>query len=233
MPHRGFVNLQARSSNGNGVSSGSLHARITTQTLARFPDLVHAPRKNCDEIWELYRRASVDAEELFARRDMVLTSLVSGALTAATTAHTAAERVIPLYRCAYSMLLCVALGCNAMLSALSPWDVSLAEDSARYCDDVLALAPDMAQYRPLGATYFPPCLVVAYMTVTKPAKQKRLKEFLIDFQKDFAWLSWLDIATKARVSYWGTRRAQLRKFECGGSERSGESPEDESVCAVQ
>jgi hypothetical protein len=133
------------------------------------------------------------------------------------------------------MLLCIILGCNAILSAFRPWDVSLIEDSNRYCDDVLSLARDVAPYRPLGASHFPICLVPAYLTVTDPVKRRELRDLLIDFQKDFASSSWLDIAVKAKDSYRRARAVYADSVTNGTTLSAGRpfQGEEISFCAVQ
>jgi hypothetical protein len=116
------------------------------------------------EIEDLYKRACLDAEELVVKQAAVMQMLAAGKHASLATAAIAVERIIPQCQTAHSMLLCIILGCNAILSAFRPWDASLIDDSNHYCDGVLSLARDVAPYRPLGASHFPICLVPAYLT---------------------------------------------------------------------
>jgi hypothetical protein len=188
------------------------------------------------DIEDLYKRACLDAEELTIKQAAVVQLLAAGKhASLATAAAMAVERIIPLCQTAHSMLLCIILGCNAILSAFRPWDMDLIEDSNRYCDDVLSLARDVAPYRPLGASHFPICLVPAYLTVTDPVKRRELRDLLVDFQKDFASSSWLDIAVKARDSYWRARTAYADDvaIESASNVERPFRGEEISFCAVQ
>ena len=205
------------------------------ESLARIPGLVHAPHTHRLEIKDLYKRACLDAEELVAKQAIFVQKLAAGKYTSPTTAAIAVDRVIPLCQTAHSMLLCVALGCNAILSAFCPWDIDLIEDNNRYCDDVILLAKDVAPYRPLGASHYPICLVAAYLTVTDSERREELRGLLRDFQKDFASASWLDIATKARESYWRARTAYASNSAKRSDLETGQivRGEERSFCAVQ
>lgn len=234
MAQHGLAKPQAQSSDGAKTSGGLSQNSITVETLARIPDLVHAPRAHHDEIQNLYDRARLDTEELVEKQAVLMKRLATGESISPTAAGMAVSQIIASCQTAHVMLLCICLGCNAMLSVLSPWDVSLTKDSARYRDDVLSLAKDVAPYRPLGASHFPLCLMAAYLTVTDSVKRKELEDLLIDFQKDFACSSWLDVATKARDSYWDSRRISVDLYKCDTGDGTREQLEkDASLCAVQ
>jgi hypothetical protein len=233
-PH-GFAKPRPQPAQDKPSSDGLSQNSITVDSLARIPELVHAPMTHRLEIEDLYKRACLDAGELVVKQAVVMQKLAAGEYTSPTTAAIAVERIIPLCQTAHSMLLCVALGCNAILSAFRPWDLDLIEDSNRYCDDVLSLASDVAPYRPLGASHFPICLISAYLTVTDPVRRKELLDLLIDFQKDFASSSWLDFAVKARDSYWKARTAYA-KDSAKESDLKAEQTfrgNEISFCAVQ
>ena len=235
MAHHGLVGPQPQPPNGKSSSDGLSHNTITVESLACIPELMHAPRTHRVELEDLYKRARLDIEELIVKHAVVVQKLAAGEFASPTTAAIAVERVIPLCQTAHSMLSCVALGCNAILLAFCPWDISLIEDRARYCGDVISLAKKVAPYRPLGASHFPLCLIAAYFTAIEPAEIDELRDLLMEFQKDFASSSWLTMAVKARNSYWAARTAYAND-----SARETESKaemeyerEDRSFCAVQ
>ena len=235
MAQHGFSKPRPQPQHGKASSEGLSQNSITVESLARIPDLVHAPKTHRMEIEDLYRRARLDIEELVMKQAVFMQKLAAGKYTSPSTAAVTVERVIPLCQTAHSMLLCVALGCNAVLSAFCPGDISLIEDRDRYCDDVISLAQDVAPYRPLGASHFPICLIAAHLTVTDTVKRKELQGLLIDFQKDFPSSSWLDVAVKARDSYWRARQAYANDIAKGSDLKAGNNfqGQERSLCAVQ
>lgn len=207
---------------------------ITVETLARIPDLVHAPRSHAGEIRDLYERARVDAVDLDVKKAIILERLATGSFASPPTTAIA---IIPTLLVAQSILLSVALGCNAILSALVPWDASLAEDSTQLYKSTMTLAQEVAPYRPLAASHFPLCLMACYLGVTEPGKKRAVQDLLIDFQRDFATASWLEVATKARESYWRARVAYIDDYEHrlahDGKPDESLDGADMSFCAIQ
>jgi hypothetical protein len=235
MARHGIVKPQPQPYQGKSSSGGLSHNSITVETLARIPDLVHAPRTHRVEVQNLYKRACLDAEELVERQAVIMKKLATGESPPPTPAAIAMERIVPLCQTAHSVLLCVSLGCNAILLAFSPWDIGLIEESTRYCDDVISLAKEVTPYRPLGASHFPLCLIAAYLTVTEPTKREELQDLLMDFQTDFAGAAWLNIAVKARDSYWAARTAHTNDSARQADLEAEDTFQrhDRSFCAVQ
>jgi hypothetical protein len=235
MAYHGLAEPQPQPPNSKSSSDGLSHNTITVESLACIPELMHAPRAHRLELEDLYKRAGLDVEELIVKQAVVVQKLAVGEYASPTTAAIAVERVIPLCQTAHSMLLSVALGCNAILSAFRPWDISLIEDRARYCGDVILLAKEVAPYRPLGASHFPLCLIAAYLTAIEPAEIKELRDLLMEFQKDFASSSWLTMAMKARNSYWAARTAYANDSarETDTEAEKTFEGDDKSFCAVQ
>lgn len=235
MAQHGFAKPQPQPQHRKTSSEGLSQNSITVDSLARIPDLVHAPKTHRMEIEDLYRRARLDIEELVMKQAIFMQKLAAGEYTSPSKATIAVERVIPLCQTAHSMLLCVALGCNAVLSAFCPGDITLIEDRDRYCDDVISLAQDVAPYRPLGASHFPICLIAANLTVTDTGKRKELRDLLVDFQKDFPSASWLDVAVKARNSYWRARQGYADDVARASELKDVKNfpGQERSLCAVQ
>lgn len=209
---------------------------ITIESLARIPDLVHSPRENFLEIQMLYLRACLDTEEV-VKRQADLIALVStkedGSPTPTSIAE--AERIIPFCQIARSMLLSIAIVCNAILAALDPWDLSLVTDCARFCDDAISLAHEVSCFRPLGASHVPLCLIGAYMTVVDPEKQEALYQLLVEYGSDFCSANWLELAVNARQTYANARQsifATERTDRMDGTKQTLHG-EDESFCIVQ
>lgn len=237
MAHHGISKPRTGPSRPNSHSNGQSQGSITVETLARIPDLVHAPRSNAGEIRDLYKRACLDAADLSVKKAIVLEKLATGSFASTPTTAIAVERIIPSLLVAQSILLSVALGCNAILSALVPWDASLAGDGAQLYKSTIALAQEVAPYRPLAASHFPLCLMACYLGVTELEKKKEVQALLLDFQRDFATASWLEVATKAREAYWTARVAYIADYEnrlgLDGNTDEAFEGEDISFCAVQ
>jgi hypothetical protein len=216
-------------------SDGLSQNSMTIETMARIPDLVHAPRTNLLEIQDLYRRACLDVEELTTRKAEISQKLSGGRLASITTRAIVTDKILPICHTAHGMLLTIALGCNSILSAIRPWDTSLVDDNARFCDEVLMLSEQVSPYRPLGASHLPMCLVAAYLAVADPVKRETLHSLLVDYQDDFSGACWVIVAEAARETYMAARLRLFERFEHELREEA-DLPfdgEDMSLCAVQ
>lgn len=209
---------------------------ITIESMARIPELINAPRTHFFEIQNLYLRACLDTEEVVKRQAM-LTELVSAGKNDSTPPATiaSAKKMLPLCQIARSMLLSIAIVCNAILTALDPTDYSLVTDCVRFCDDAIELAEEVSCYRPLGASHVPLCLIGAYMAVNDAERQEALRELLVEYGKDFPSASWLEVAVGARKAYEDARRAVRAIYQSDYRDGMDEavSCEDESLCHVQ
>lgn len=215
----------------DGLSQNSM----TIETMARIPDFVHAPRAHLSEIQDLYRRACLDVEEFAMRKAEIAQKLSEGKFASMTTRAVVTERILPVCHTAHGMLLTITLGCNTILSALHPWDTSLADENARFCDDVLLLSQQVAPYRPLGASHLPLCLVAAYLAVVDPVQRETLHSLLVDYQGDLAGALWVVVAEAARKAYMAARLQifQEIEYDLGGEVDRPSNVEDVSLCGVQ
>lgn len=209
---------------------------ITIESMARIPELIHAPRTNFLEIQALYLRACLDTEEV-VKRQLVLTEMVSAGKQGSSTPKSVdqAGKLILLCQVARSMLLSIAIVCNAILAALDPSDLSLSTDCARFCDDAIALAHEVSCYRPLGASHVPLCLIGAYMAVADAERQQALHGLLLEYGSDFPSANWLDLAENARHAYLQARQAALDAYQpdCMPEVDMMLHGKDESLCNVQ
>jgi len=219
---------------GDG-SDGLSQNSMTIETMARIPDFVHAPRTHLSEIQDLYRRACLDVEEFTTRKAEISQQLFEGKYASFAKRAVVTERIIPLCHTAHGMLLTITLGCNTILAALHPWDTTLADDNARFCDDVLLLSQQVSQYRPLGASHLPLCLVAAYLAVADPVKRETLHSLLEDYQGDFTGALWVIVAEGARKTYMDARLRIFQEIEhdLGEEVDRPSDVEDVSLCGVQ
>jgi hypothetical protein len=217
------------------LSDGLSHNSMTIETMARIPDLVHAPRTNSSEIQDLYQRACLDVEELTTQKAEISRRLSETKWASVTTRAIVTEKILPVCHTVHGILLAITLGCNAILSALRPWDTSLAKDNARFCDEVLLLSELVSSYRPLGASHLPLCLVAAYLAVADPVKREMLHGLLVDYQDDMSGALWAIVGTAARGTYMAARLRLFEKIESELREEVDQQfeGEDVSLCAVQ
>lgn len=222
-------------SEDGGSNDGLNNESITIETLSRIPEYIHAPRTHLREIKNLYRRACLDMDELAIRQTKIYEQLAAGKYASPTSMDLAIERVIPMCQTAQSLLLTVALGCNALLVTYHPDDFTLMEECASLCDDALGMALPVSRYRPLGASHFPLCLIAAYMAVADPEKLKLFYGLLEDYENDLAGAHWLEVAMHARQSRLDAQKRVLENYGTVFTEDAGKPFEgtDASFCAVQ
>ena len=162
--------------------------------LAKFPDFVRRPEAQLSEMNLSYQQLAIDIPKV----RQVLPSLYQQPGTPrALHAH---------YQAAYGLLLTFALMLNTLLRAFGADDSHLLEESFTLVDETITLARDGLQYRPLGSSSMPLCLVSARAATKEPSKRLKLEQILAEYQSDFAIARWMEIATwleaylkKARV----------------------------------
>ena len=98
------------------------------------------------------------------------------------------------YQSAYGLLLGLALVLNSILRAFDPFNVTLGEEAAQFSAETIALAEEVAKYRPLGSSYMPTCLTAAWVAMEGTSQQVQIEALLKDWQADFAETDWISIA---------------------------------------
>lgn len=116
----------------------------------------------------------------------------------------AAKRLHVRQQTGHGILLMIALALNAILQTHKPSnsDLSLlASEADNLVDQVIDLATQAMQYRPLAASATPICLIAAWAVTDDVFKQERLQGLLDEYQQDFASVRWRDQASglKARL----------------------------------
>ncbi|KAL3420720.1 hypothetical protein PVAG01_07165 [Phlyctema vagabunda] len=82
---------------------------------------------------------------------------------------------------------------NTILRIYSPSD-TLIEDLELYTNEIIQLANDTSQYRPLGSGYMPICIGIAWAATSGTPKQVEVGRVLADWQTDFENIRWLETA---------------------------------------
>lgn len=102
---------------------------------------------------------------------------------------------------AYGLLLMLSIILNATLLKHTPLDHSLAEELALFVDEVIALAQQASQYRPLGSSATPLYLAAALAASNDVPKQIQMEKLLAEYETDFVSTQWTRITNdlKARL----------------------------------
>lgn len=99
------------------------------------------------------------------------------------------------YQTIYGIQLTFALILNTQLRSFSIEDfLTLVAESKTLITETIVLAEDATQYRPLGASGIPLCLVCAWAGTTEIPFRMRIEEILAEYQQDFAVARWMDMA---------------------------------------
>ncbi|KAF5570394.1 hypothetical protein FPANT_13761 [Fusarium pseudoanthophilum] len=94
-----------------------------------------------------------------------------------------------------AILLAAALALNSILRATYPDDSILLLEASTLANELIGLAKGVSQYRPLGASYIPPCLVAAWATSSAlKAQRNDIEVLLTEYQKDYARMKWMENA---------------------------------------
>lgn len=132
---------------------------------------------------------------------------------------------------AYGFILTLATILNSILRAFDPCGISLAEDSASFVHEIITLAERASQFRPLGASYIPLCLMTGWAATNDISKKADIEKLLAEYQTDLAGARWLESAIWLRAQY----ERQRLKFSTSFAENSLNICDDDanSSCDVQ
>lgn len=85
------------------------------------------------------------------------------------------------------------------------WDlentVLVEESTFFFCERIINEAELASCYRPIGAAYAVPCLVVALGTTESPQQLARIEATLTDYQTDFWGFEWRELAMWLRAVF--------------------------------
>lgn len=152
---------------------------LQMQSLARIPDLLREPAKHIDDILTSYQRIRIEIPLLKGSLELA-DALVSGS----PTNESIKTRIH--YQALVGLLLASALIFNAYLRAFGADDGNMIEEADNMANDAIKLAHDASQYRPLGASFAPLCLIPAWTATDNIEIQQRVIEALRIYQDDFS-----------------------------------------------
>ncbi|KAH6674747.1 hypothetical protein B0J14DRAFT_20899 [Halenospora varia] len=102
------------------------------------------------------------------------------------------------HQAAYGIVTSLSLLLGGILNVFRPFDLVLAEDLITFSAEILRLAKNAKQYRPVGSGYMPFCLVTAWAATDGTTKQIDVEKMLGDWQSDMPEARWLDMANWLR-----------------------------------
>jgi hypothetical protein len=171
---------------------------LKSRNLAKVPTLIKNPHLNLPQIQSTYHKMRADCAKMGYALSKVPYTISS--LGNPTTSLSLPSRKLHVrYQTAYGTLLCITILLNAILYIYEPLNHSLLEESAIFVDEAITLAVQASQYRPLGSSSTPLCLVAALATTDDITKQAQVKKLLAEYQTDFASTTWLEMAIFLRA----------------------------------
>jgi hypothetical protein len=185
---------------GHGESAGE--GIFMVRSLARIPDFVRHPELHLSEVKSSYPRLRADCQKVNLRLAKTTELISSGKVDPSTM------KVYAHCQTAYSFVLTLATILNSILRAFDPRDISLADDSASFVHEIITLAERASQFRPLGASHIPLCLMTGWAATDDTSKQADIEKHITNYQTDLAETRWLERAVWLKAQY-GSQRLKI------------------------
>ncbi|KAK4869374.1 hypothetical protein LT330_006374 [Penicillium expansum] len=178
---------------GSSPAPDSIPRSTTTLlSLSQFPGYLHHPHSHAPEITAAYIKLQEDAQNIYLYLDQPTDPAgLSSPVLIRRSRH----------RATYTVVIALALLLNTILRALDPENAVLAEESTFFCERIINEAELASRYRPIGAAYVVPCLVVALGTAESPQQLARIEATLTDYQTDFGGFEWRELAMWLRAVF--------------------------------
>lgn len=191
----------------------AVHESLSLPSLARVPELILDPRAHIPEISATYSRLRIacgGGRRLLASAKERMTVDTDGRV-----AHYAALRGLTQTQACYALLLAMAITLNLTLHALLQASLTLEEELGSLCNEVENLAQQTSQYRPLGSSYMPLCVVPAWVATTDHVQREYFERLLRDYDSDFAIARWAAVAINAQKRFERLGSVQLASTKTG------------------
>ena len=88
------------------------------------------------------------------------------------------------YARSFALQLTIEIILNSSLTALGSVNVDLAMESSKMSEEIVQLAEEVKEYRPLGALYMVICLTLAWLGADNEESKSQILDLLLEHQKD-------------------------------------------------
>ncbi|KAI8718058.1 Zn(2)-C6 fungal-type domain-containing protein [Fusarium sp. LHS14.1] len=179
-------------------SSGGIPS-LRMRNLGMIPDFINQPELHRMEITCAYHRLRLDMEKM--------SHIVQAVSLPPGSSPTVMQlRLSRSYYSAYSVLLCIIIIINHLMQAFDPYSLSLVSEGALFCSEVITMAHNISQYRPLGASHVPLTLAIAWAATDEPIMKGQLEALLSEYQEDWTVTKWLTMGY-----WWRSKFTELRE----------------------
>ncbi|KAF5624964.1 hypothetical protein F52700_9339 [Fusarium sp. NRRL 52700] len=162
---------------------------LQLQRLISIPIFMHEPLRYVDEIKMTYQELRDNHARLQHHHDKVRKQ------AAPSERSHGQQKLIYRLQVAEAILLTAALALNKVLRSTYPDNSVLLLEASTLTNELITLAKAVSQYRPLGASYIPPCLAAVWATTSAlKTEQDEIETLLAEYQHDYARIKWMDQA---------------------------------------
>jgi hypothetical protein len=159
-------------------------ASLFLRNLIRLPAIVRDPETHLSQAISYYLLATRNLKTLQHHINR-LSRVLSSKVTTHITNPPLQLRLLVVYQTAYGILLALTILLNAILRAFDDFNPTVIGEASYLPEQVITLAEQVSAYRPLGASYMPLALMVAWAATTIPEQRQKLGMYLVEWQGDF------------------------------------------------
>lgn len=179
---------ETRQAKQEGQDSGGIPS-LSIRNLGRLPDFINNPETHRMEITCAYHRLCRDLRKV--------AEIVRAVTWEPGYSPTPMQlRLSRSYNSAYSVLLTVLVIMNCLMQAFDPYNLALVGEAALCSSEVVSMARNISQYRPLGASHVPLALAIAWAATEEEGLKTQLYDLLKEYQQDWMVTRW------DKVGYW-------------------------------
>jgi hypothetical protein len=155
--------------------------------IAMIPEFVQNPDAHLSEIARIYLILKNDSLTL----KPVLDECAKFVLVSFSSPDVARHCKV---QSAYTIVCTLAVLLNSLLRVFDPLNTNLTEETAHFCNEIIIQTELASCYRPVGSSYSPLCLIVAWATTDDIFQLAKIESLIAVYQSDFAEVPWMSQA---------------------------------------